>query len=382
MTCTLRKYLNDNFILLLLFISLFTNQIIAQSSMQESRTVKWRDCLQQKDEWYSSVVAIRIADNLLLYQNNSGGWFKNIDMAKDISDSEREKIIAQKDSEGSTIDNSTTYTQLRYLAKVYSAVKLERFKNSFTKGFDYLLKAQYENGGWPQFYPLIKGYYTHITFNDDAMIGVMNLLKDVVERKPEFSFIDKNSIEKAKTAIQKGIDCILKCQIIIDGKPTVWCAQYDEKTFAPAKARTYELPSLSGAESVGVVEFLMGIKNPSQRILDAIQGAIEWFDKSKIYGIKVIYVKDSTAPHGRNKVVVNDPSAPPMWGRFYQIETNRPIFCSRDGIIHYDMAEISSERRNGYNWLGYWPQFLLSEEYPNWQKQYAPAINVLIKNAK
>jgi PelA/Pel-15E family pectate lyase len=364
----------------ILFINILILSLNTSITAQASSGVRWYDCLKQNSTWYSTAEAIRIADNLFLYQNNSGGWFKNIDMAKELSDRETKKIIAQKDSEGSTIDNGSTYTQLRFLAKVYNAVKIERFKDSFMKGFDYLIKAQYKNGGWPQFYPLIKGYYTHITFNDDAMIGVMNLLKDIVEKKPDFEFVDKERTLKAKTAIKKGVECILKCQIVIDGKPTLWCAQHDESTFEPAKARTYELPSFSGAESVGLVEFLMGIKNPSQKIIDAIQSAVEWLDKLKIEGIKQTFEPDKKVPHGRNKIVVKDPSAWPMWARFYEIKTKKPIFCSRDGIIHYDISEISSERRNGYNWLGYWGQNLLTEEYPKWQKQYAPLNNVLVKN--
>jgi len=35
--------------------------------------------------------------------------------------------------------------------------------------------------------------------------------------------------------------------------------QHDEKTLLPAGARTYELPSFSGAESVGIIKLLMEI---------------------------------------------------------------------------------------------------------------------------
>lgn len=47
---------------------------------------------------------------------------------------------------------------------------------------DYLQKTQYDNGGWPQCYPRPRGYSRYITFNDDAMIGAMRLLRDVVEK--------------------------------------------------------------------------------------------------------------------------------------------------------------------------------------------------------
>ncbi len=44
------------------------------------------------------------------------------------------------------------------------------------------------------------------------------------------------------------------------------------------------------------------------------------------------------------------PGGPPIWARFYEIETNRPFFCDRDGVKKYDVSEIGSERRNGYSW--------------------------------
>ena len=39
-------------------------------------------------------------------------------------------------------------------------------------------------------------------------------------------------------AFRRGMDCILKCQVVIDGSPTVWCAQHDEITLAPAMGRS------------------------------------------------------------------------------------------------------------------------------------------------
>ncbi|MFG0295883.1 MAG: pectate lyase, partial [Maioricimonas sp. JB045] len=56
-----------------------------------------------------------------------------------------------------------------------------------------------------------------------------------------------------------------------------------------------------------------------------------------------------------------DPDAPPLWARFYEIETNRPIFSDRDGIVKYDIQEIGSERRGGYTWYGTWGTRALKE---------------------
>src|SRR5262249_10626222 len=163
-------------------------------------------------------------------------------------------------------DNESTYTQMEFLARVYTATKQGRFAASFRRGFEYLLQAQYPNGGWPQFYPLRHGYWDHITYNDDAMIGVLTILQRIMTRAAEYVFLTNDERSRAKAAIDRGIDCILKTEVVQNGRLTVWCAQHDEQTLAPAKARAYEHPSLSGSESVGIVEFLMGIERPSPEV--------------------------------------------------------------------------------------------------------------------
>lgn len=325
----------------------------AQSSAGDH--ISWKRCLGQKASWYSGNEAVRIAENVLLYQRSSGGWPKNTEMAAVLSDGDKSKLQAEKSRNDSTIDNGATCSQLRYLVKVYAATGNARFKAAFLKGVDFLLGAQYANGGWPQFYPFRGGYSNHITFNDGAMINVMKLLGDIRDRKGDYAFVD--------------------------GKRRAWCAQHDEKTFEPRPARSYELASLSGAEGVGIVEFLMAIDNPSPKIVAAIEDAVRWFDAAKITGIRQISKPAPGSEKGYDKTIVPDPDAPPLWARFYQIGTNKPIFCSRDGVIRDSLAEISYERRNGYSWYTIAPANLLNKSYPLWRKKWTPNRNVLAPNA-
>jgi PelA/Pel-15E family pectate lyase len=213
------------------------------------------------------------------------------------------------------------------------------------------------------------------------MIGVLAVLRDVSMDKNTYPFVNDTLRKRCAKAVERGIPCILKCQIEVDGKKTAWCAQHDENTLVPRKARSYELPSISGAESVGVVRFLMEIEEPSPEIIAAVQGAVRWFDEAKLTGIREVRKEAKDTPKGWDKVVVKDVSAPPLWARFYKIGTNQPIFCSRDGIPRKTIAEISYERRNGYSWLGYYPKDLLAKEYPAWQKKWAPTNNVLPKGS-
>jgi PelA/Pel-15E family pectate lyase len=259
---------------------------------------------------------------------------------------------------------------MHYLARVFDATGQPRFKEGFIKGLDYLLKAQYENGGWPQYYPRLKGYYKRITFNDDAMVGVMELLRKIARKDRAYSFVDEARRARAEQAVAKGIEVILKTQIVVNGKRTVWCAQHDEVTLAPAPARSYEHVSLSGGESVGIVRFLMGVERPDARIVEAIELAVAWFKGAKLTGIKVIEKPDPSFQNGFDRIVVEDAKAGPLWARFYEIDTGRPIFSGRDGVVKYSLAEIEHERRTGYGWYTSAAADLLEKDYPAWHAKW------------
>lgn len=332
--------------------------------------LRWRTILERPTEWYGSDEAVRIADNVLLYQHENGGWGKNIDLTREIPEAEKDEIRRKLDGTDTLIDNGATHTEIRYLARVYAATGDERFAEGCRRGIEYLLEAQYDNGGWPMFYPPKAGYYTHITFNDGAMIGAMRVLRDVAAGKPQYAFVDDADRERAAAAVEKGIDAILKCQIVVDGKRTAWCAQHDEHDFRPQQARSYELPSISGQESVEIVQFLMGMNNPNDEVREAIESAVAWFADVKIEGLSVEIIRDESLPRGYDRVVVEDDSAPPLWARFYEIGTNRAMFVGRDGVVKDSLAEIEHERRVAYSYLGEYATELLNKHYPAWKKKW------------
>jgi PelA/Pel-15E family pectate lyase len=336
---------------------------------QTVTTIEWKQAFQQKESWYSGPEAIRIADNVLLHQHDNGGWLKNIDMAKKLKESEMKQLREEKSKDGTTIDNDATISQMHYLGRMYQNTGLVKYKEGFLRGLDFLLDAQYDSGGWPQYYPIRKGYYEHITFNDGAMIGVMRLLKDVGQGKAPFTFVDTEQRVRAIRATEKGLEVILKAQISVDGELTAWCAQHDRNDLSPQKARTYELPSISGGESVAIIQYLMAMEEPRPEVVRAIEGAMAWLEKVKISGIRLEKKEDSSLPKGYDVVVVEDPTASPLWGRFYEIGTNRPMFVGRDGIVRYKLAEIEHERRVGYSYLVTTPKNLFEKDYPRWKRK-------------
>ncbi len=343
---------------------------VAKYLKKDISELKWSQVVEnQPAEWYGTPEAIAIAGNVLLYQRNTGGWPKNIPMHYPLAEADKKAVLVAKDkTDDSTMDNDATYLEMIYLAKVYNATHTVAYKDAFLKGLHYLLAAQYPNGGWPQYYPLVKGYYMHITYNDNLMVNVMNILKGVAKRDKLFAFVDDPAlIKQCATAFDRGVDCILKTQYRQNGKLTVWCAQHDENTLLPAKARAYELPSLSGYESADIVLLLMDIENPKPEVKKAITAAIDWFKKVQIKGIRVETYTNAEGQKDRR--VVSDPTAKPIWARFYELDDNRPFFCDRDGIKKYSLSEIGYERRNGYGWYTDEPQDAIKKyKQPNVKK--------------
>ena len=332
-------------------------------------------------ERYAPDRIVHIAENLLAYQNGDGGWPKNIDWLKPLSDEERAALPHGEPGttwQDSTLDNSNTWSQIGYLAQVYRQTRLKRYADSALKAIDYVLKGQRPSGGW-------RGADVEaITFNDDAMAGVLRTLKSVIDDTQLYDFVDPARRASALKEYEKGIRCTLDCQIKVNGRLTAWCQQHDHETLKPIWARSFEPPSLTACESTDVVRMLMEIDKPSPEVIRAVQAAVAWLDKVKIPGLRIEKAPAEPIEYKYHYadfdyVEVKDPHAPPIWTRHYDLETETPIFCDRDRKITRNFADLQRERRTGTAWYGHWPEKLLAKEYPVWQKNWAPDDNVLKK---
>ncbi|MDA3879288.1 MAG: pectate lyase [Prolixibacteraceae bacterium] len=309
---------------------------------------------------------IGIADNLLAYQNEDGGWPKNIDwLAKITPDSVINSLTERY--QRSTFDNRNTFPQIEYLAAVYHYSKIEKYKTAALKGFNYILETQFPGGGW-------RGWDAPaITFNDDVMTGIMKLLLDVKTEKEIYDWLDNTTRQKLVSAYKKGLLVILKSQIEVDGTKTAWCQQHDPLTYQPVQGRSYELPSITVRESSDVVLFLMEIPNPDQPVKEAIRSAVEWFERSKITGYRYATISIAERPYHQTTVnfdreFVPDENAKPVWARYYDLENSEPFLCRRSGEVVFSLDSIPFDRRIGYDWYGFWPEQVLSK-YSEWKKQ-------------
>jgi PelA/Pel-15E family pectate lyase len=315
-----------------------------------------------------------LAENMLIYQRKVGGWAKHnkegkpVNYSQILPASEKANILADSLALDATIDNQATTKEIRHLLTSYHKTYNPNYLKAVKKGINYLLKAQMENGGWAQFYPDTSDYRKHITFNDNAMINVLYLLKDIVEQKNGFEIIEIEIQDQARQALAKGIDCILKTQNIVQGKRTVWCAQHHYKTLEPVKARAYELPSNSGSESAKILLFLMSIPQPTQAIREAVKAGLAWFETSQIKDYQVVTIDDSSQAKGKDKVLIPDEKSM-IWARFYDLESNEPFVVGRAGVKKKNLAEIEYERRMGYAYYGTWGKAVL-DQYPLWLKKW------------
>ncbi len=326
-----------------------------------------KDGRDRNDPRYRPEQVVHIAENLLKFQNEDGGWPTNLDWLAIIDVAEVAKI-RKKGLKRSSFDNRNTYPQIDYLAKVYGCTELPRYRDAALRGFEYILREQRPSGGW-------RGNDVDaITFNDDVMVGIMRLLLKIREGDAHFDWLDTALRRRLEESLSRAIAVTLQCQIEVDKVKTAWCQQHDHATLQPVRARSYELPSITAQESVGVVKFLMDLPAPSEEVVAAVNSAVAWFEVSAIKGLRVKTVPiDPVRFDGftakKDRIEVIDERAPPIWARFYEIGTNRPFFCNRDGTKVYRLADVHLERRAGYGWYGHWPAEVIGDAHSSWKQR-------------
>jgi PelA/Pel-15E family pectate lyase len=331
--------------------------------------------VEQPEAWYQTPAGRRAVAILRSWQNANGGWWKDYDVSVARSQAVESPIDTAPAADNalvwhrtSTFDDGATVSEMRVLARAFRLLRHESDRSAFQRGLAFVLAAQYPNGGWPQRFPLEDNYGRHVTFNDGAMTGVMALLKDVADGLPDFAFVSEGDRARCQSAFERGVDCILACQVRANGRLTVWAQQHDAQTLAPAAARSYELPALSAAESAEILTLLMRRARPEDpRLPPALEAALAWYESARITGKRVLRVPDARPSRAWDKILVDDPTAPALWARFYDLETNEPFYCDRDGVKRKSLAEIGYERRVGYRWHGTWGSEVVAE-YASWLK--------------
>ena len=326
--------------------------------------------------WYGSAEARTLADATVSFQTPAGGWSKNQDrrlarlpgqrFSNDAETMELnpENFDAPVDRFWTfvgTLDNGATTSEMRFLAKVAEQApgpEGDAYRASITKGVEYLLNAQYPNGGWPQNWPVEGGFHDAVTFNDNAVAEAAMLLEDVVENQNGFGFLSEDYEANADHAVRRAVAVILAAQVLVDGRLTAWPQQVDPLTLSPSSARNYEPQSIASGETTDVVLFLMRQPGPSPEIKTAVRAAIAWLESKRLYD-------HSFEMTGDGRKLIEREGAGPLWSRNYDLVTGLPIFGDKNQMIYDDVNEISIGRRNGYSWWIDSPQKAL-DAYVAW----------------
>ncbi|MGA0543673.1 pectate lyase [Brevundimonas sp. VNH65] len=331
----------------------------ARAANRNRPSAWWASLEGRPDDWFAGAEAAVITRNILSWQDRvSGGWpLMNTTAEPNIGDP---TAVGPWGARSALI--KATVNEMRFLARRQAASPDPLQVQAVDRALGYILDAQYPSGGWPHSWPVFVNAYDHqATFNDDEMVDLMILLREVAT-DPRFAFLGAERRAAAQAAFDLGLGFILKSQIRVNGVLTAWCAQHDEVTLEPRSARAFEPASISGGESAGVLLLLMSLDDPGPEVRAAVKAGAEWYRDNAIRGIRV------EVGNG-DRIVHADPNAPPVWARFYEIGTNRPIFAGRDGVIRYRLAEIEKERRGGYAWYGAWGVPVL-ERYAEWSRRY------------
>lgn len=298
--------------------------------------------------------ARRAAEALARCQLPSGGWYyagdfnpekPNIDGLRSHAGDQAAKGNSKVENPlyflATAFDDNTTQSAVRFLLDYVDVSKSAAadprdtpISESLLKGLRGMINAQYPNGAWPEFYdgkprnaadfpvqparipadyPKVSpggDYRAHYTLNDDSLKNCIQVMSEAYRRlgNPEY-----------QKSAQRGIEFILLAQL--PAPQPAWAQQY---SFAmePTWGRTFEPPSIVSNESRGMMELLMNayLETGEGRYLDAVSRAVEWLRPLSV--------------------------APGLWSRFYELNTNRPIYCQADGVITFDR----NKARPGYNW--------------------------------
>jgi PelA/Pel-15E family pectate lyase len=321
------------------------------------------------DPWFASEEAKQLAEIILSYQTPSGGWSKHTGYSEGPRQPGMQWTSQNEPGHSphyvATFDNRSTTEQLHYLANVWQATGDESAKAGFLKGLNFILAAQFPNGGWPQVYPLEGGYHDNITFNDDAVTHILELLLAIEKNETRFEFLDSAIRQQAKDSLDRGLKCVLATQVVIDGKRTVWCAQHDPITLEPAPARKMEPATLSGVESSRILKFMMTVPRPAPKLIDAIESGLAWMENAQITGLS------RGKLNGKTAYLADPTSEETYWARFYDISTGRPIFPGKNGKVYDTFAAMAAENELGYDFYSALPASIVNNGQKKWRKMLA-----------
>jgi len=298
--------------------------------------------------------ASTLAEKVLAAQTGFGGW-----------PAKGDKSFAPKAS----MENGATVNELRLMARMFRQTQDARYLRAVENGVDFLLVAQHASGGWPQVYPPTSTVQRYIDFGGGSMLNVVDFLREAVTTDT-LDFLDAGRRQAMATSLQRGLECILKCQVLPGKQPTAWGTYHEETELTPRRVQAGEVASRHVEDSVKVLRLLMSLDRPSPRLVHSIEAATEWLESVRITGQRIVENPELDETSDRNFQAIPDPAAEPVWARTYDIASNRPVFYDYESKGRLGLENIGWAS-HGSIWLGPWAQSLLETDYPAWKRKLA-----------
>lgn len=298
--------------------------------------------------------------NMLSWQTPAGGWSKNTDIYSSARD--KGQLFGVEESYLPTFDNGATTTQIVELKHALKAYGSEDIQASLHRAINYVLSAQYPNGGFPQTYPLVGNYHDLVTYNDDVMSNVISVLNDM-HMHPNAYSLNQEQINEVRIHLDLAIERVIQDQVEVNSRQGAWGQQHDPMSYQLKPARAYEMAALATMETARLLQTLMQIEQPNKALKEAINKGINWLKATQIRGIR--WVRYSN----KKSELVKDETAPAIWPRFIDKDTGTPIFGDRNGEIYTRINDVSIERQNGYAWY-HSSQSSALLAYDKWQDQW------------
>jgi len=272
--------------------------------------------------------AERAGEMLLGGQLKNGGWHYELWLTAEgpkpvhVGEGGTEPDYAPRTRAEGVLDDAVTHHAAEFLYRLYVVTREERFLKGYLRTMEFFLSAQYPDGGFPQMLPG-RGYHAYYTLNDGATLNSFQMLLDAYRRTGR---------QRYRDAAIRCADWCLKAQLKCGG----WAEQYD-MDMRPARARSFEPPSVSPDTTSDAVAVLGEAWRwtGKEKYRQAVPRAVEWLERARL----------------------KDGPEKGLWARFYDVETNRPLFSRRDGTP----VESFREAKPGFCWIGRWGEPAIRE---------------------
>lgn len=280
------------------------------------------------DEYYYEQ-ALKVAKLLASVQHPEGGWNYVEDTAGEESLKEFYATIGKQAWRleefqhyygNCTFDDEATAVCAKLMLRVYLEKKDPVIKESLDKVIKFVLDSQYENGGWPQRFPLM---YTHPFRGKEDYSSFVTLNDDVMPDNIEF--LTMCCQELGREDLREPIDRALKLSLKLQQPAPLsgWADQYFVKTLKPAHARSYEPRAVNTGTTVRMIRAMFDYYRwtGDKAYLDAVPAALTFLENQRL-------PEDVVARWERKRPNPGDAFLAP---RFLNPEDGRPLYVHREG---------------------------------------------------